>query len=173
VGAEEAYRADGDVDAGRGLLLLLAQEQEVVADVLLGERIGLGRSPVEEQARGQAISGLGLGAVVAQAHVGGHPSAPVFRSDHRVLRGCPTTPRRGGGGLRLAGLRKRDAIGYAANVRRDDEAGLARPGTDGCVSPPSATALGAVSFNFTLDLTRPSLRSGPRRSTWRRYAVQN
>ncbi len=49
VGAEETQRADGDVDAGRRLLLLLAQEQKVGAYVLLGELSRLGLGPVEKE----------------------------------------------------------------------------------------------------------------------------
>ncbi len=85
--AEEAQRADGDVDARRRLLPLLAQKQEVRAHVLLAQLCGLGLGPIEEEPRGELVAAARAGAIVAQSHVGAHALAPVFQCDHAVLRG--------------------------------------------------------------------------------------
>ncbi len=118
VGAEEPERADGDVDARRRLLLLLAQEQKVGAHALLGELSRLGLRPVEKEPGRQLVALSRPLAVVAQRHVGAHPLAPVFQRDHAVLRGeaAALGPRRGG--LRQRRLLKRRFIGYDAESRR-------------------------------------------------------
>jgi hypothetical protein len=93
---KEPKRADGDVDARRSLLLVVAEIEEVATDVLVRERFGLPADALEEQARGEQIGLLCPRAQVIQAQILAHPRAPVAQSDHRLFRGARdgTTPQR-------------------------------------------------------------------------------
>ena len=153
MGAEEAQGADGDVDARWRLLLLLAQEQEVGAHVLLGQLGRLGFRPVEKEPGGELVAALGARAVVAQAHVGAHAVAPVFQGNHGVLRGGPRQWRRGVEASEEDGFRNAARSATMRNVADACECLV----VGGCMPRSLATASARFRSTRILKLTWPSV----------------
>src|SRR5262249_23644244 len=85
---EESQRVNSDVDGRGRALLFFAQVEEVAADGVVREGLGLAGNPGDELPCVHQVALLSPGPKVAQPHVLAHPGLPVLKCEHRLLLGC-------------------------------------------------------------------------------------